>query len=62
MPWLPAQNVVAKNVKKMASSKDDSAINVNLADIDIRYNMSAKALRLSGRHLSFISKDLVFAL
>ena len=62
LSWSPVPNVVVENAKKMASLRDDNAINVNRADIDIRSNMSAKALRSSGRHLSFISKVLVFAL
>jgi hypothetical protein len=54
--------VVVEIAKKMASSTDDSVTNVNLVDIDIQYNMSAKALMSSGRRLNFISKVLAFAL
>jgi hypothetical protein len=54
--------VVVENAKKMALSKDDSAINVNLADIGIQFNTLAKALQSIDRRLSFISKVSVFAL
>jgi hypothetical protein len=51
-----------ENAKKMALSRDDNAISVNLADIGIQSNTLVKALQLSDRHLSYISKVSVFAL
>jgi hypothetical protein len=49
-----------ENAKKMASSKDDSAINANLADIGIQFNTLVKSSAVKRQALELYLEGLGF--